>query len=133
MSIVRIDRSSDGDRGSRRRMMSPTTAGIERLDVELSEEMTWRQGHEMEMGGIPGGQDDPSIIGMISQPIENMLQLIDALAGIIRLSIEVGGAEMTPLEAIDRTEITLDSIVEADGVQIGARTVTVPDLDALVG
>lgn len=49
---------------------------------------------------------------------------------VVRLGIHVLGAEVPPLEAIDRAEVTLRTLRKPDAVEVGSRAVAVPDLDA---
>lgn len=40
---------------------------------------------------------------------------------------------MAPLEAVDRTKVTLRALCEPDAIEIGTRSIAVPDLDAGFG
>lgn len=92
--------------------------------------MAGRQGHLLQIGGIPGAQHDAAIVGTMAQLVDDLGQLVDALAGVVRLGVDVGGAEMAPLEAVDGAEIADGAVGEPDAVEIRPAAVAVPDLDA---
>jgi len=66
----------------------------------------------------------------MSQLVHHLGQLVDALARVIRLGVDVGRAEMPPLEAVDGAEITGGAVREPDAVEIRPAAVAVPDLNA---
>ena len=59
-------------------------------------------------------------------------QLVNALSGIVGVHVGVLGPEVAPLEAVDRSEVTLLAVLEAARVEEGARAVPVPDPDVLL-
>lgn len=65
-------------------------------------------------------------------PVDDLVKLIDSLAGIIVLACLVRGTKVTPLEAVDRPQIALLSVSEAALVQELPCAVAIPDPDALV-
>ncbi len=69
----------------------------------------------------------------MSQLVDDLCQLVDALAGVVGLGVDVGGAEMAPLEAVDGAEVADGAVGEADTVEVGPAAVAVPDGDASGG
>ena len=102
------------------------------LDEELGQHVAGRQRHLLQIRRIPGGEDDSAAIGVGFDLMDDFHQLIDALVGIIRVAVFVLRAEMTPLEPVNRTQIAFCVILESDAVQIAARAVPLPDIDALI-
>ena len=75
------------------------------IHVELTKHVTRRQGHLIQIGRIPRRHDDTAIFRVVNNFANAFSQLIDALTGIIRVHILVLGAEMTPLKAVDGSQI----------------------------
>jgi hypothetical protein len=59
--------------------------------------------------------------------------LIDSLACVVGVCIFVFGTKVAPLETVDGAEVADFVVGEADGVEVFARAVAIPDFDALVG
>ena len=57
-------------------------------------------------------------------------ELIHALARVVRVAVDVLGAKMAPLKAVDRAQVTLRALRQPDLVQVGAGPVAFPDLHA---
>lgn len=93
---------------------------IRKGDVKLGEDVARRQGHVLQIGDIPGREDDAAIVGIVSQFPHNLLELIDALAGVIGVTVGIFGAEVAPLEAVDGAEIAFFAVWEAEFVEVGA-------------
>lgn len=51
---------------------------------------------------------------------------------IICVHILIFSAKMSPLESIDRSQVTLLPVSEATGIQEGARAIIIPDVNTLV-
>lgn len=64
-------------------------------------------------------------------PIESTTNLINALPGVVGVHVLVLGAEVSPLEAVNGSEVTFLAIAEAEGVEERAGGVPVPDADIL--
>lgn len=62
--------------------------------------------------------------------MDDLGELVDALACVVRLCVDVFRAKVSPLEAIDGAEIADFAVGEADAVEELAGAVAVPDLDA---
>lgn len=99
-------------------------------DVELREHVTGRESHDFQIRGVPGAQNNATIIGRIAQLPDHIRELINALSRIICFGIDVTRAEVPPLEAIHGPEIALGAVGEANAVEVGAAGVGVPDLDS---
>ena len=97
--------------------------------VELAEHMARRQGHLGQVGRVPGAEDNAAVVGIGPQLMDDLGQLVDALTGIVGAGIDVHGAEVAPLEAVDGAEVADGAVGQADLVQELARAVAVPDLD----
>lgn len=60
----------------------------------------------------------------------NLLQLVDALARVIRLGIDVLGAKVPPLKPVNGAQVADLAVRQTQVVEELARAVAVPDLDA---
>ena len=99
-------------------------------DEELRKHVTRRQGHFRQVCRVPGAEDDPTVVGSVFELVDHSRKLVDASASIALLSTEILCAEMSPLEAIDGSEVAFGTMRESDAVEVGAGTIAVPDLDA---
>lgn len=63
--------------------------------------------------------------------MDNLRELVHPLPRIIRLSIDVLGAKVPPLETVHGAQVADFAVREADLVEELARAVAVPDLDTL--
>lgn len=109
------------------------TAFFRETDVELAEDMARWQSHLFESGRIPSREKDPAVVWVGLECMDDVSNLIIALASVIGVTIDVFGAEMTPLEPINGTQIAFASVGESQRVQILSRTIAVPDMNALFG
>src|ERR1700759_1384546 len=91
--------------------------------------MTWRQGHKLQILRIPCTQDNPPVIGIVLQLMNHLRQLIDTLASIICLRIDIFCAEMSPLKPIDGTKITDRAVGESNAVKVFAGSISIPYFD----
>jgi hypothetical protein len=69
----------------------------------------------------------------MAQLVNHLCQLINALPRVVRLGVYVLGAEVPPLESVDRAEVTFRALRKPNAIEVGARSVAVPDLDAGFG
>lgn len=95
--------------------------------------MARRQSHKLQVLRIPSTKNNPSIIRIILELMNDFRELVNTLSCVVCLSIDVLGAKVPPLEAINRTEVAHCAMGEADRVEIFARSVPIPDLDACGG
>lgn len=58
----------------------------------------------MQGGGVPGGEDDSAVGGVMDDSMDDVLELVYTLAGIVMIGSQIGSAEMTPLEAVHGAE-----------------------------
>jgi len=89
-----------------------------------------RQGHDLQVGRVPGAQDDAAVVGRVAQLPDDVGELVDALARVVGVRVDVARAEVPPLEAVDGAEVALGAPGEPDAVEVRAAAVAVPDLDA---
>jgi hypothetical protein len=87
--------------------------------------MTRRQSHKLQILWIPRTQDNPPVIRVVLQLMNHLRQLIDTLASIIRLGIDILCAEMPPLEPVDRTKITDCAVGDSNAVKIFAGSISI--------
>jgi hypothetical protein len=72
-------------------------------DIELTEHMARRKSHRIQIPGVPGAHHDPSGVWVGLEQVEDRLELIVALALIVRVAVRVGSPRVAPLETIDRS------------------------------
>src|SRR4051794_2221094 len=90
------------------------------------------EGHLLVVGGVPGGHHNPPARWIVLNLVYHVRQLIKPLPTVVRMHSVIGGAKVSPLEAVDGPQVPLLAVVEAHAVEEGARGVPVPDLDLLV-
>lgn len=74
-------------------------------DVELGKHVARRESHFLDIGGVPGAEDDSAVVGFVFEFVNDFGQLIDALAGVVVGVAFVVGAKVAPLEAVDGAEL----------------------------
>lgn len=99
-------------------------------DVKLGKHVARWEDHLLQIGGVPGRKDQTTIVWVGAQLVNNLGELVDSLARVVRLGVDVLGAKVPPLEAIHGTEVADLAVVEAEVVEELARAIAVPDLDA---
>ena len=62
--------------------------------------------------------------------VNHLRQLINTLPCVVCLGNNVLGAEVPPLESVDRAEVTFRALREPDAIEVGARSIAIPDFDA---
>lgn len=102
------------------------------LNVELGKDVARGQRHLAQIGGIPGAHDVPATGGVGSERLDDLLQLVHSLAGIVCGCTLVGGSEVSPLEAVDRPQVSFGASLLADAVQVLATAVSVPNVHAFL-
>jgi hypothetical protein len=90
-----------------------------------------REDHARHVGWVPGAEDEAAVVRVRAQRVHDARELVDALAGVVCLGVDVLCAKMPPLKAVDGAEVALLAICQAEAVEELARAVAVPDLDAL--
>eukprot|EP00411_Alexandrium_monilatum_P097620 CAMPEP_0175802222 /NCGR_PEP_ID=MMETSP0097-20121207/87931_1 /TAXON_ID=311494 /ORGANISM="Alexandrium monilatum, Strain CCMP3105" /LENGTH=525 /DNA_ID=CAMNT_0017113555 /DNA_START=193 /DNA_END=1767 /DNA_ORIENTATION=- len=101
--------------------------------VELAEHVAGRQRHEAQVRRVPGGQQDPSVGGVLLDLPDALRQLVDALPCVVLVHVHVLRAEVPPLEAVDGPQVALLAVGETPPVQEFAGAVGVPDLHPPLG
>lgn len=107
--------------------LSPTSPGVG--DVELGKHVAGRQGHALKVFGVPCAEDHSAVVRVVAELVNDLGQLVDALAGIVGLCVDIFGAKVAPLEAVDGTQVAGLTMSEPDAVEELAGSVAVPDLD----
>ena len=79
--------------------------------------MAWRQGHLWECSWIPGCHEDPSAITIVLQLVDHGLELVDTLAFVRVVHSLVLSPEVSPLEAVDWTEVPFLPVRQPDVVE----------------
>lgn len=102
-------------------------------DVELGKHVAGRQGHLLQVGGVPGAHDDAAVVGVRAELMYDLGELVDALARVVGAGVLVLGAKVAPLEAVDGAQVADLAVRQAGAVEELARSVAVPDLDAGLG
>lgn len=108
--------------------LSPSSPGIG--DVELGKHVAGRQGHALKVLWVPCAEDHSAVIRVVAELVDDLGQLVHALAGVICLCVDILGAKVPPLEAVDGAQVADVAVREPDAVEELAGPVAVPDLDA---
>ena len=80
--------------------------------------MARRQRHFLQIGWVPGAQDDSAVVRVLFELADDFGELVDALARVVCVAVLVLCAKVAPLEALHRAEIAFFAVGEADGVEI---------------
>ena len=95
--------------------------------VELDQAVAGRQGHLVQVRGVPGAHDDPPVVGFVLDPADDLSQLVHPLAAVVGVHVHVVSTEVSPLEAVDWPQVSLLPGCEAQTVQELSAAVPVPD------
>ena len=98
--------------------------------VELGKHVAGGQDHLGEVLGVPRAEDQTTVEGVRLEGVDDALELVVPLVRVVRLGVDVVGAEVAPLEAVDGAEVTDFAVCEAQVVEELAGAVAVPDFDA---
>lgn len=104
-----------------------------RVDVELTKHVAGGEGHDVQIGRVPGGHDDAAVFGVVLDFVNAFRELVDALAGVVGVHVLVFGAEVAPLEAVDGAEVADVAVLEAAAVEEFSGSVAVPDVNVFGG
>ena len=88
--------------------------------------------HLLQRRGVPRGEQDAAIVGVVLDLVDHLRELIHALSLVVRVHVPVLRAEVAPLEAVHGPEIALLAVAQPDAVQVLAAAVTVPDVNILI-
>ena len=118
---------------TRELLLAPTLCvSVEVGDEELAEHVARRESHESKIFGVPCTEQDPAIGGVVLDLVNDFTQLVNALTGVVGVAVLVFCAKVSPLEAVDWTQITFSPVLQVTRVEELSRSVTVPDVHALV-
>lgn len=95
--------------------------------------MARREDHLGQILGVPRAQNEPSVVGIRLERLDDARQLVISLACIVGLGIDVLGTEVAPLETVYGTQVADFAVGEAQIVEELAGSVPVPDLDPFGG
>lgn len=109
-------------------VLSPSSPGVGY--VELGKHVAGRQSHALKVLWVPRAEDHSAVVGAVAQLVDDFGQLVDALAGVVCLSIDVLCAKVPPLKPVDGAQVADVAVGQADAVEELAGAVAVPDLDA---
>lgn len=87
--------------------------GVRVTHVELSKHVARREGHEFQVGHVPGAEDDAAVVRVGLEFAHDLGDLIDTLVRVVRVAIFVRGAEVAPLETVDGTQIPFFAVRES--------------------
>ena len=110
--------------------------------IELRKHVAGWQDHQWQVGGVPRADNDAPVPGVLGDLSDGLGELVGAGTG-VRDGVSggvgrardaaVGRSKVPPLEPVHGAEVARRPRVKAEGVEIRARTVGVPDLDAGCG
>ncbi|KAH3658768.1 hypothetical protein OGATHE_006494 [Ogataea polymorpha] len=95
--------------------------------------MAWWKSHVLESRRIPCAQNNSSIVGVGSQSINDFGQLIVTFACVVCIGVDIFCPKVSPLEAVNWTEISFPPVCQAERVKILSRSISFPYFDALLG
>ena len=98
-------------------------------NIKLDHHVARRQRHQVEVRRVPCGHDDAAAVRVGLDLVDDLAELVDALALVVGVHVDILGAEMPPLEAVHRAQVADLAVVQASLVQELARGVGVPDPD----
>lgn len=108
----------------------PRPAIFREVDVELAEDMAGRQRHLLERWGVPRGHDDSPVVGVCLQRLDDSGQLVVPFARVVCVAIDVVRSEVSPLEPVHGSQVSLSAARQAQRVEILSGPVAFPDLDS---
>mmetsp|Transcript_42750 Transcript_42750/g.106420 ORF Transcript_42750/g.106420 Transcript_42750/m.106420 type:complete len:561 (+) Transcript_42750:336-2018(+) len=100
--------------------------------VELRKHVARGEGHLVQVGRVPRRHDDAPIVRLVFDLVKHVGNLVDALPSVVGVHILVLGAEVAPLPAVHRTQVTLLTVRQTDGIEVLSRRVAVPDVNLLL-
>ena len=68
----------------------------------MGKHVAWGEDHLGEVFGIPRAEDQTAVVGVCLEGVDDALELVVALVCVVGLGVDVFGAEVAPLEAVDR-------------------------------
>lgn len=95
--------------------------------------MTRGQRHEIQVGGVPRRHDDPAILRMVHDLVDALLELVDALSGVVGVHVHVGGTKVPPLEPVHRAQVSHLPVPQPSLIEELARAVPIPNVNVLFG
>lgn len=93
--------------------------------------MAGRKSHLRDLHGIPGCHYDATVGWVNFDALDNLLELIDALASVVVVACSIFSTKVSPLEAINRTQVANLTTLETSRVEELTGAVAIPDSDVL--
>mmetsp|Transcript_17432 Transcript_17432/g.52932 ORF Transcript_17432/g.52932 Transcript_17432/m.52932 type:complete len:624 (-) Transcript_17432:50-1921(-) len=100
--------------------------------VELRKHVARGERHLGQVLWVPRRHDDAPVVRLLLERADHLRDLVDSLAGVVGVHVGVLGAKVAPLPAVHGPEVANLPLGQADRVEVVARRVAVPNLDALV-
>mmetsp|Transcript_22694 Transcript_22694/g.73459 ORF Transcript_22694/g.73459 Transcript_22694/m.73459 type:complete len:215 (-) Transcript_22694:1002-1646(-) len=88
--------------------------------VELGKHVAGRQRHFGNVGRVPGGEDDPPVVRLLLDRLDDLSDLVHPLPGIVGVHILVLCAKVPPLPTVDGPEVALLPVGQPDRVEVVA-------------
>lgn len=82
---------------------------------------------------VPCAEHNTPVGGVILNLVNDLHELVHALARIVVLAGTIVGAKVPPLEPIHGSQVAFPPVTETDAVEVLPAAVACPDVDALVG
>ena len=103
------------------------------VDIKLAKHVAWRQRHFIQVGWVPGRHDDSSVLWIVNDLVDAVLELVNALSSVVRVHINIFGSKVTPLKTVDWSQVSLFAMTKATRFEKLFRAIAVPDMNVLVG
>lgn len=82
-------------------------------DIKLGKHVTGREDHLAHVLWVPRREDQPPIVRVRLEGLDDARELVDALAGVVGFGVNVLCAKVAPLEAVHGAEVALFAVGEA--------------------
>mmetsp|Transcript_27304 Transcript_27304/g.73803 ORF Transcript_27304/g.73803 Transcript_27304/m.73803 type:complete len:383 (+) Transcript_27304:427-1575(+) len=99
---------------------------------KLAKHVAGRQRHVSQGCGVPSGEQQAAVVGVGFDARDEVCQLVHTLACVVGVHVLVLCSKVPPLEAVHWPQVTFLPVIQANGVQVLAGGVAVPDVDVLV-
>ena len=80
--------------------------------------------------GVPRTEDDAAVCGVVLDLADALLELVDALARVVCVTVFILGTKVPPLKAVYGAEVTFATVTQSAFLKELLGAIAVPDLDA---
>jgi len=87
------------------------------------------QNHLLHIGRVPSRKNQTAVVGVSSQLVNDLSELVYSLTSVIRLGVNILGTEVSPLEAIHWSQIANLTMLKTKVVEELAGAIAIPNLD----